>query len=175
MERDSELIGHDDDIDILVALSIETATNLPDALGMVESYLLQHSFKIEGVFFSHLWVRTPLGERVDVFVGLIENNDCMSFYPSARHSLLYGQVFPAQISELCGVKLPFPRLQEEYLRHTYGENWRQPNSGFAHPWDRSSYSDLDGPRRIPAKRTRGEIARVQENTAQEPTTTELEI
>lgn len=170
LERDADLIGHDDDIDILVALPLKTTKHLPNALSLVGTHLQKHNFKIEGVFFSHLWVRTPLGERVDVFVGLIEDNERMSFYPSERHSLLYGQVFPAKMSDLYGVNLPFPRLQKEYLRQTYGENWTLPNSRFAHPWDRSTYSDLDGPRRTPAIRTRGEMSRVLANNIQQDVT-----
>lgn len=163
LERDADLIGHDDDIDILVALPLNNTVNLPNALSLVGSHLQNHNFVIEGVFFSHLWVRTPLGDRVDVFVGLVEYDGRMSFYPSARHSLDYSQVFPAQKHELYGIYLPFPRIQKEYLQQTYGVNWSEPNLGFAHPWDRSSYSDLDAPRRMPAKRTRGEISRAGSN------------
>ncbi len=160
LERDADLIGHDDDIDILVALPVSQAAHLPRALELVGLHLQQNGFSIEGVFFAHLWVRTPQGERVDVFVGLIEEGETVSFYPSARHGLRYAQVFPAQMATLCGLGLPFPRQREQYLVQTYGVNWRSPDPAFAHPWDRLSYRDIDGPRRTPATWTRGEIARL---------------
>jgi hypothetical protein len=159
LERDADLIAHDDDIDILVAMKISSVKNLPNALSSVGTHLQRHGYKIEGVFFSHLWVRTTLGDRVDVFVGLIEDKGSLSFYPSARHSLQYGQVFPAEMADLYTLRLPFPRLRKEYLRQTYGDSWEQPSISFSHPWDRLSYEDLDAPRRIPAIKTRGEMAR----------------
>jgi len=168
LERDGDLIGHDDDIDILVALPLVSTKHLPNALSLVGLHLQKHGYKIEGIFFSHLWVRTPFGDRVDVFVGLVEKNGKMSFYPSARRSLNYKQVFPTEKANLLKLNLPFPRMREDYLRQTYGDTWRQPDPHFAHPWDRLSYRDLDGPRRTPAIITRGEIARMNSTTELAP-------
>ena len=158
LHRDNELIAHDDDIDVLIALDQSTRLNLPDALDLVEAHLTRHGYKVEGVFFSHLWVRTPEGHRVDVFIGLIEDNGKLSFYPSARRTLTYDSVFPAKVTAFCGIDLPFPNDPLEYLDRTYGHDWKQPDSQFKHPWDRSAYLDLDGPRRKPALLIRGELA-----------------
>jgi hypothetical protein len=163
-QRDADLIGHDDDIDILVALAHPETPNLPKALDKVAIYLDHHGHKIEGVFFSHLWVRTPQGHRMDVFVGLIEADGQMSFYPSARRSLRKQDVFPAEHFAFMGSTLPFPACREDYLCKTYGSGWRSPDAQFAHPWDRSAYQDLDAPRRQPAILTRGELKRMQVGT-----------
>lgn len=160
-QRDCDLIGHDDDIDILVALSHAETQNLPKALDRVAMFLNHKGYKIEGVFFSHLWVRTPQGHRMDVFVGLIEAEDRMSFYPSDRRGLSYRDVFPAENLIFMGSTLPFPARREDYLHKTYGSGWQSPDAHFAHPWDRSSYQDLDAPRRRPAMLTRGELIRMQ--------------
>ena len=156
--RDKDLIDHDDDIDIVVALPLAAVKNLPNALNLVASFLQKNNYKIEGVFFGHLWVRTLLGDRVDVFIGLIENDFQLSIYPSSRKNLTYKDVFPTKDFNLYDIKLPFPKSPQEYLRKTYGQSWQEPNINFNHPWDRLSYADLDGPRKIPATITRGELA-----------------
>ena len=161
LERDKDLIDHDDDIDIIVALPLASVKNLPIALNLIASYLLKNGYKIEGVFFGHLWVRTLLGDRVDVFVGLIEQDFKLSVYPSARKNLLYKDIFPTKDSILYNVKLPFPNSPQVYLCKTYGEQWQTPNINFSHPWDRISYADLDGPRKIPATITRGELFKLK--------------
>lgn len=164
LERDKDLIGHDDDIDIIVALPLALVKNLPIALNLIAVYLLKNGYKIEGIFFGHLWVRTLLGDRVDVFVGLIEQDFKLSVYPSARKNLLYKDIFPTKDSILYSVKLPFPNSPQVYLSKTYGEQWQTPNINFAHPWDRLSYADLDGPRKIPATFTRGELFKLKNPT-----------
>jgi len=163
-QRDADLIGHDDDIDILVALPHPETLSLPKALDKVAIYLDHHGYKIEGVFFSHLWVRTPQGHRMDVFVGLIEADGQMSFYPSARRSLRTEDVFPAEPVTFMGSTLPFPVHRQNYLRKTYGSDWESPDAHFAHPWDRTAYQDLDAPRRRPAILTRGELMRMKAGT-----------
>ena len=157
LKRDHDLIGHDDDLDILVGLSRRVCPNLPEGLKRIESHLNRNGFKVEGMFFSHLWVRHPAGHRLDVFLGLMEDNDELAFYPSARNSLKVSDVFPAQPQDLLGRSLPFPRNLDQYLSQTYGSNWMTPDQRFQHPWDRSQFSDIDGPRSRPAILTRGEM------------------
>lgn len=157
LKRDHDLIGHDDDLDILVALNSSQYPNLPEGLKKIESHLRRNGFKVEGTFFSHLWVRHPAGHRLDVFLGLIEEYDRLSFYPSARHNLQVSDVFPALHHDLLERSLPFPRNLDQYLRQTYGASWMIPDQRFQHPWDRSQFSDIDGPRTRPAILTRGEM------------------
>jgi len=161
LRRDQDLIGHDDDLDILVALPQKEFPSLPAGLSRIEKHLRDNGFKIEGGFFSHLWVRHPDGERCDVFVGLIEDDGRLSFYPSARNSLETDILFPAIRHDLLGQNLPFPRELDEYLLRTYGPGWMIPDIKFEHPWDRSQFKDLDGPRSVPALMTRGEMRQKQ--------------
>ncbi len=159
-ERDRDLIGHDDDLDLLLAFEATAVADLGRALDITARALAEAGFEVQGHFFSHLWVRTRNGHRVDVFVGLIEADDTLSFYPSARRSLRPSDVFPAVEATLYGVALPMPARSGNYLCKTYGEAWREPDIGFAHPWDRDAYADIAGVRAVPPIRTRGEMARL---------------
>lgn len=157
--RDQDLIGHDDDLDVLVGFESPAVADLGQALELTAQALRDAGFEVVGHFFSHLWVKTPGGQRADVFVGLIEPDDTLSFYPSARRSLRPSDVFPTAEGALYGVVLPMPAHCESYLRKTYGESWREPDIGFAHPWDRDDYADIAGTRLVPPTSTRGEVIR----------------
>lgn len=157
--RDQDLIAHDDDLDVLVAFEMPGVADLAQALVLTEQALRAAGFEVVGHFFSHLWVKTPGGHRADVFVGLVEPGGELSFYPSSRRSLMACDVFPTIEGHLHGVSLPMPADCESYLCKTYGESWRRPDIGFAHPWDRDAYADIAGVRATPATWTRGEMAR----------------
>ncbi len=157
--RDQNLIAHDDDLDVLVAFEMPAVADLAQALALAGEAVRAAGFEVVGHFFSHLWVKMPGGHRVDLFVGLIEPGEALSFYPSSRRGLRFFDVFPAVEGRLHGVALPMPADCEAYLRSTYGESWRQPDIGFAHPWDRDAYADIAGVRASPPLWTRGEMAR----------------
>lgn len=157
--RDNDLILHDDDIDILVAFDISEVESLGAALALVERQLIKLQFEIVGRFFSHLWVKSTEGRMIDIFVGLIEPENKLSFYPSPRHSLLVSDIFPSCKHELCGVMLPFPKDCLNYLVKTYGPHWEKPDINFQHAWNRSEYLDIAGKREHPMMFTRGEANR----------------
>jgi hypothetical protein len=156
--RDQDLIAHDDDIDIIIAFNIMSISSLGAALEVVEQQLLADGFEVAGRFFSHLWVRTEHGRMVDVFVGLVEEGGVMSFYPSSRATLHVSDVFPTNAGEMYSIKLPMHANIEGYLQKTYGMDWRQPDIGFSHAWNREEYKDIAGARKHPMMQTRGEMA-----------------
>lgn len=170
--RDQNLIPHDDDIDILIAFDKSSVSTLGAALSIVENKLSAHDFKVMGHFFSHLWVKASGGKMIDVFVGLAEEDELLSFYPSPRHSLLVNDVFPAQPQELCGVSLPFPRDCLSYLTKTYGKDWDKPDINFHHSWNRAEFQTISGKRDRPIMHTRGETARKARELQQHSLTTE---
>lgn len=171
--RDNNLIAHDDDIDILVAFDKASVSHLGAALALVEKALTQYQFKVLGHFFSHLWVQASDGRMIDVFVGLIEAGERLSFYPSPRHSLQLDDVFPTQSKELCGVPLPFPSDCLSYLQKTYGPHWDKPDIGFQHAWNREEFLDIAGTRDRPIMHTRGEVAsQARKRQQQQSLTTE---
>ena len=157
--RDQDLIGHDDDLDILVAFDASQVPDLGTGLEQARRILEADGHSVVGTFFSHLWVRTSAGHNADVFVGLIEKDGSLSFYPSARHSLRLPDLAPVGQATLYDVTVPVPADCEAYLARTYGTTWRRPDIGFAHPWDRSAYRDIAGERHTSPMWTRGELAR----------------
>lgn len=155
--REDDLIAHDDDLDVILAFDHSNVSSIASALSLLNRHLQNTAWEVQGHFFSHLWVGLPCGYRVDVFVGLIEINGKLSFYPSARHSLEALQIFPPVKGSLVDVELPFPAEPEPYLERTYGTQWKTPLVAFAHPWDRSQYTDIAGQHVPQTMTTRGEI------------------
>lgn len=155
--RENDLIGHDDDLDIIVALEHSQVKDLGAALLGVANCLSNHGFKVEGEFFSHVWVGVGGGSRLDVFVGLIEHDESVSFYPSARNSLKFQNIFPTKPVEIYGVEIPMPADCPVYLEKTYGSGWSKPDIKFNHPWSRDDYADIAGVRNRPVMWTRGEL------------------
>lgn len=155
--RENDLIAHDDDLDVILAFDHSKVPTIAIALSLLNRHLQNTSWTVQGHFFSHLWVGLPCGYRADVFVGLIEDKTRLSFYPSARHSLEAQQVFPPIKTSLAEVDLPFPAQPLPYLESTYGPNWQTPLVAFAHPWDRSQYTDISGQHVSKTMTTRGEM------------------
>ncbi|MGF6179707.1 hypothetical protein ABIB42_000706 [Massilia sp. UYP32] len=139
--RKGDFIDHDDDLDLIVGFDKETTPSLTVALGLIEKNLRSHGYKVEGNFFSHRWVYFKNGFQLDIFAGLIEGEN-VSFYPSRRNAYKTHDIFPAAIMDFLGVNSPMPNNIMEYLRKTYGADWRIPNSSFGHRWDESEYSDI---------------------------------
>jgi hypothetical protein len=145
--RDGDLIPHDDDLDIIVGFEPHEAATLPDALKLVEDFLTPLGYTVDGEFSAHKHVGLP-GRRklVDVFVGLFEDGDTISWYPGRRGSLSRDIMFPTSEGQMLGIACPLPRKPELYLERVYGPGWRQPDPGFSHTWDQSQYADLRAPR-----------------------------
>ena len=157
--RDGALIDWDDDIDVFAAFDCRKCSDLAQALALVESQLSSRGFKVEGNFFSHRWIRQNPHQTLDVFVGLVESDGNVAFYPSRRRGLRLETMFPSVTQQIHGVPLPLPADCDEYLRFAYGPDWRSPDRAFNDPWDRSEYADIAGARTGPIQRTRGELKR----------------
>lgn len=155
--RENSLIAHDDDLDVIVGFELEKIPDIASALSAIEQHLSNTPWNVQGKFFSHLWVGLPCGYRVDVFVGLVEDSQKISFYPSKRRNLELKNVYPPIITSLEGVDLPFPAEPHIYLENTYGSEWKKPLVAFSHPWDRSEYSDIAGAHSSKTMVTRGEL------------------
>jgi hypothetical protein len=141
--RDRALIPHDDDLDIIVGFEPAQAETLSDGLRLVEAHLRSLGYEVTGRFAAHRHVRRPGGKRVDVFVGLFEE-DAVSWYPGARGGLTRSIVFPPRQAELLGVRCTIPAQPETYLERLYGEGWRVPDPHFNHDWNLSGYEDIAG-------------------------------
>ena len=141
--RDRALIPHDDDLDVIVGFEPEAAPTLADGLRLVEEHLRPLGFEVTGPFVAHRHVRRQGRKRVDVFVGIFED-ESISWYPGARGGLTRTMVFPPIPAELLGVACWIPAQPEAYLERLYGEGWRVPDPFFRHDWNSSAYADITG-------------------------------
>lgn len=157
-QREGQLLAHDDDLDIVVGVTMDQFGGIGPTLDMLAKHLGAAGYVVKGCFFAHLWIETDArtGQTLDVFVAALEE-EYASFYPSRRKSMKASDLFPAVFNELEGLVLPMPANIEGYLVGVYGPAWRQPDVGFAHPWDRSEYAGLSGARSHQPMMTRGEL------------------
>ncbi len=153
VERDRDLIPHDDDLDLIIAFGSDEAITLEDGLARVEVHLRSLGYEVLGTGFAHRQAGRPGAKRVDVFVGLFDHGTrwwnrrrigrtAVAWYPGPRDVLTVSDVFPASYQTVLGVEVPMPRSPERYLRTQYGASWRVPDPGFRHRWARAPYGDI---------------------------------
>jgi hypothetical protein len=140
--RSNDLIPHDDDIDVLVALPAERFGRFAAARDHVAAGLDGHELRISNAAPNILAVHSPrLRFTLDVFVAFDEDGYFSSF-PGPRRQIPMAHVFPAAAAELFGERVPVPADLEKYLAAVYGKDWRTPKPYFFHKEDRTPFSDL---------------------------------
>jgi hypothetical protein len=139
--RSGELIPHDDDLDIILAVDSQVYPTIPLALAAVEQFLRARGFEVSGDFPAHRWIKIGNNISVDVFVGLQEGG-FVSFFPGPRCSLKFNEIFPPMKVSMHGVQVLIPLNPFSYLEKIYGQRWRIPDLGFQHRWDKSVFSDI---------------------------------
>lgn len=142
--RDQQLIPHDDDADVLIGFEQSEVPSLNQGLAMIEDCLRSKGFIVLGEYTSYRWVLPPSGKgsKLDAFVGLIESDDSVSWYPGKRGALTREMMFPPSYRTFHGHDCPIPRQPEAYLEQIYGKDWRVPNPHFRHTWRRKAYADI---------------------------------
>lgn len=141
--RDQDLLPHDNDTDIVVALKPSQATTIDDAMRQVKKHLESKGYTVDDEMFSGWNVRRD-GCKVDVFVSVYEKDGTVGWYPGPRGILKRSDLFPAKKTTLLGVECTIPKDAEKYLQVTYGKKWQTPDPGHVHSWDTSAYTDLKG-------------------------------
>jgi hypothetical protein len=146
--REKALVPHDDDLDLIVGFEAAEAPTLSDGLRVIEEFLRQRGYEVDGAFAAHRHVRRAGRKRLDVFVGIFEG-ETISWYPGPRGELARTIVFPARVVELMGVPCRIPAKPEDYLECVYGIGWRTPDPHFSHAWNLALYADILGSQEAP--------------------------
>jgi len=137
--RDGDLVPHDDDLDLLVAIP---PTRFAEAKAALSKFLAAFGFVINGQNnLSHLTVHRPKEPGFDIFPGFTEG-EWVSWFPSNRKVIHFDEVFPPVVRRYHDVEIPLPREPERYLELTYGAEWVDPLPHWNHPWDQKQYQEF---------------------------------
>ncbi len=140
MIRDADMIAHDDDMDLIIAFPARRRLTFRKVLAELRILLTSHDFVVPGKDnLSHLSTARKGQAGTDVFVGFIESDRRVSWFPSRRRSLTFSDVFPARMMRFHGHDCPIPRDPLKYLQATYGPDWRTPIPNWNHDWDAKQY------------------------------------
>jgi hypothetical protein len=144
--RDQDLIPHDDDLDLLVAFEMSDVSTLAEGIRRLAEFVGDRGYQSRTeAMFAHLHVSKPGTKPADVFVGLIEPDDTVGWFPGHRHQLHRSAMFPASYRTVLEIACPLPQDPESYLAAVYGESWRVPDPRFTHRWSNAEqYADISG-------------------------------
>lgn len=143
MIRDADMIAHDDDMDLIIAVPARRRLTFRKVLAELASLLKSHDFVVPREDrLSHLTTARKGKAGTDIFVGFIEADRSVSWFPSQRRNLRFCDVFPVRKMQFFGHDCPIPRDPLRYLRATYGPDWRTPIPNWNHPWDVRQYKEF---------------------------------
>lgn len=141
--RDNDFIPHDDDMDLIIALPVERGATFAAVKLALKEKLEAAGFTVKGdENLSHVRVVRGRFAGTDVFIGFIDPEDTVSWFPTRRGISKFSEVFPAKSVTWFGVDCPMPAVPEKYVAAVYGEDWRTPLPNWNHPWDRSQYREF---------------------------------
>ena len=143
MIRNNDFIPHDDDMDLIIALPAEKGVTFAGVLDNLRQLLRGHDFVVpENDNLSHLTTARKGWAGTDIFVGFIDPDQRVSWFPSTRRGFAFDDVFPTQNMRFFGHDCPIPRDPLKYLAVTYGADWQTPIANWNHSWDASAYRDF---------------------------------
>ncbi|HVI28791.1 hypothetical protein [Hansschlegelia sp.] len=140
--RDRDLIPHDDDLDIIIAFPKSVAAKFSEGLKIVSEHLSARGYSVKGNYVSHRHVSLRGAKAVDVFVGVYEEGERVTWFPGPRAVFSRSDVFPPVDVPLFEVPCAVPRNPFLYLEKIYGPDWAVPKPRWHHKWDRASIADL---------------------------------
>lgn len=142
--RDGTVLGHDDDVDLMVVLGRDDS---PDAAGAArewrdlrahaaEAGLLDREFERRRP--GHCRVVTADGLKIDLFPAW-QGGDRMFVWPHTYGEVAAADVLPPEQRRI-GTQGPvvlLPRRPELLLEANYGPGWREPDPTYRFDWDRA--------------------------------------
>lgn len=142
MIRDDDFIPHDDDMDLIAAFPHEEGVTFGKLKQQLRDALEAAGFTVHGDNLSHFGVNKEEGTATDIFIGIADEDETVSWFPSKRGLHKFSAVFPVSSFRLFGVDCPIPGDPIAYLENTYGKDWREPIPNWNHPWDQTQYQDF---------------------------------
>lgn len=143
MIRDGDMIPHDDDMDLIIALPARRRLTFRKVLADLRQLLRRHDYAAaESANLSHVSTARNGQAGTDIFIGFIDPDRRVSWFPSRRGCLSFADVFPATTMRFFDHDCPIPRDPMKYLEATYGEDWRTPIPNWNHAWDAKQYRDF---------------------------------
>lgn len=139
--RDKDMLPHDDDMDTLIAFKKSQVKTYVQAMNLVEEFLAKRGYYVIEKKFNVC--KTQIGtHKVDVFVGIYEDDGTIGWYPNKRHILKRSDIFPTKNIKILGEDYSVPKNADKYLEYVYTKDWKHPDPGFKYYRDRSMYSDI---------------------------------
>jgi hypothetical protein len=124
-------------MDLIVAFPLRECSKFAEAKTLLWTHLKGSGYDLYNEHPAHF-----TANRCDIFVGFIEPDESVSWFPSRRGRLTLSDVYPTITRQILDIPCEIPRDCERYLEVTYGLNWRSTSSNFIHPWDQSQYPEL---------------------------------
>ncbi len=128
--RDNDLIPHDDDIDLIVA--VPGVSDIGKGVALLGDFMKKKKLKVL-LRDGHLKVYRKGIRTLDIFPGYI-NGEFVNWRPGPRDTIRMDDVFPAVPLNAIGVTITVPKNTVRYLEMVYGETWTKPLPGFKHSW-----------------------------------------
>ncbi|MEZ2220776.1 hypothetical protein [Rhizobium sp. RCC_161_2] len=138
--RDRDLMPHDDDLDIIVAMD-QSIRSFPAALDAIRGRLVDMGHEVSGDFLGHCHVVVAGDIVVDVFAGIAED-EYVTWFPGPRRAIKRSDVYAPIEARFLGVESLFPKNPYRYLELIYGHDWEKPKPLWNHIWDQEAISDL---------------------------------
>lgn len=133
LTRDGKLIGHDDDIDLVIILGVRK-----DRDAVAEWLALPEKMKAIGVELKQEKENSAVyklpkidGFQVDLFPSW-GTRQRYNIYPYSRKKLHYKDIMPLKKCKISGLNIP--AKPKKVLELNYGEGWTVPDPGFKIPW-----------------------------------------
>lgn len=140
--RDGQFIAHDDDVDMLYLLPVETENEAVSRVKELSDHFIGLGYGVKNHLPHglnlHIIDKTA-NIAVDVFPCWVTDSEVTLHMEKMRLRQVPADImFPASELTFYGRKFPVPRNTDEFLRQRYGENWRVPLQYFEWPWNLES-------------------------------------